>query len=401
MIKQENDDNDCDSRIPGKNGGTPAPAQGSSSGSAPAQGSGSAPAQGSTDTSSQPRPSAMSSDVLKDVVGKDDSKSKFLTEVAPRAPSASSKVTIVGTGAVGMACAFSILTQNVSSEVALIDLNEDKLKGELLDLQHGATFIKSANIIAGTDYKLSANSKIVVVCAGARQKPGDTRLSLIQKNYEIFKVMIPGLVKHSPSAIFLIVSNPVDILTYITWKLSGLPRNRVIGSGTNLDSARFQFLLSQKMDIAAESIHGYIIGEHGDSSVPVWSGVSAGGVLLKDLYPKVGASDDPDNWTSVWKEVVDAAYTIIKLKGFTCWAIGLSVADLLQTMMRNSNKVHAVSTEVKGFYGITDEVVLSLPCVLGENGVSSVVKLILSDSEIAQLQKSAKVMAENIAQLKL
>ncbi|XP_065213932.1 L-lactate dehydrogenase A chain-like isoform X2 [Planococcus citri] len=381
MIKQENDENDCDARIPGKDG---TPAGGSS-----------------TDSSDQPRPSSASSDILKDAVNESDLKSRFITEIAPKAPSASNKITIVGTGAVGMACAFSILTQNVSSEIALIDLNEDKLKGELLDLQHGATFMKSAKIVAGPDYIISANSKIVVVCAGARQKEGDTRLSLMQKNLAIFKTMIPGLVKHSPSAIFLIVSNPVDILTYLTWKLSGLPRNRVIGSGTNLDSARFQFLLSQKMDIAAESIKGWIIGEHGDSSVPVWSGVTVGGVLLKELYPKMGAPDDPDNWMSVWKDVVESAYNIIKLKGFTCWAIGLSVADLLQTIIRNSNKVHAVSTDVKGFYGITDEVFLSLPCVLGENGVSSIVKLGLTDEEISKLQKSAKIMAEHISELKM
>lgn len=211
-------------------------------------------------------------------------------------PTSTQKVTVVGVGNVGMACTISLLTkvsfflffslyiytfkiekshfssnlfhalsQNISSDVALVDMQEDKLKGEMLDLQHGSSFLKNAKISGSTDYSVTANSKVCIVTAGARQKEGETRLDLVQRNTDIFKKIIPELVKYSPNTILLIVSNPVDILTYVAWKLSGLPQNQVIGSGTNLDSARFRFLLSEKLNIAPTSCHGWMIGEHGDS----------------------------------------------------------------------------------------------------------------------------------------
>lgn len=165
-----------------------------------------------------------------------------------------------------------------------------------MDLRQGLAFLKNVNIDASTDLKVTANSKIIVICAGLRQKPGESRLSLVQRNTEIYKSMIPKLVEYSPNTIFLVVSNPVDILTYVTWKLSGLPSHRVIGSGTNLDSARFRYYIGEKLSIASNSCHGWIIGEHGDSSVPVWSGVNIGGVNLNSLNPKIGLDDDPENW---------------------------------------------------------------------------------------------------------
>lgn len=160
---------------------------------------------------------------------------------------------------------FRILSQNISSDLALVDMVEDKLKGEMLDLQHGSAFLRNAKINASTDYSITANSSVCIVTAGARQKEGETRLDLVQRNTNIFKKIIPELVKYSPNTILLIVSNPVDILTYVAWKLSGLPKNQVIGSGTNLDSARFRFLLSEKLKVAPTSCHGWMIGEHGDT----------------------------------------------------------------------------------------------------------------------------------------
>lgn len=180
----------------------------------------------------------------------------LFAEIANPNSSNGNKITVVGVGAVGMACAFSILTQNVSSEVALIDVMQDKLQGELLDLQHGSAFIKNATIKASTDFEVTAGSKVCVITAGARQREGESRLDLVQRNTEIFKGIIPNLVKHSPNTILLVVSNPCDILTYVAWKLSGLPKNRVIGSGTNLDSSRFRFLLSQRLGVAPTSCHG-------------------------------------------------------------------------------------------------------------------------------------------------
>lgn len=291
-----------------------------------------------------------------------------------------------------MATAFSILAQNVSSEIALIDMFENKLMGEMLDLQHGSNFLKNAKISASTDLAVSAGSRLVIVTAGARQKEGETRLDLVQRNTDIFKGLIPKLVQHSPDAIFLIVSNPCDILTYVAWKLSGLPKNRVIGSGTNLDSSRFRFLLAQRLNVAPTSVHGWIIGEHGDSSVPVWSGVNVAGVRLREINEHAGEASDPEEWGKLHKQVVDAAYEVIKLKGYTSWAIGLSCADLASAIFRNTNAVKAVSTLVDGVHGIDKEVFLSLPCVVNSQGVTSIVRQKLTDEEITKLQASANLM---------
>ncbi|XP_018567806.1 L-lactate dehydrogenase isoform X2 [Anoplophora glabripennis] len=321
-------------------------------------------------------------------------KDHLLTVLSEPASQAGHKVTIVGIGQVGMACAFSILSQGISSDVVLVDVVADKLQGELMDLQHGSLFLKNPRINASTDYSVTAGSKLCIVTAGARQREGESRLDLVQRNTDIFKFVIPNLIKYSPDTILLIVANPVDILTYVAWKLSGLPVNRVLGSGTNLDTSRFRFLLSQKLGVAPSSVHGWIIGEHGDSSVPVWSGVNIAGVNLRDLNPALGTDSDPENWKKIHHDVVNAAYDIIKLKGYTSWAIGLSVASLTHTILHNSNNVHAVSTYVKGFHGIDSEVFLSLPAVLGANGVTEVVQQKLTEQEKKALQKSASLINE-------
>lgn len=282
--------------------------------------------------------------------------------------------------------------QNVSGEVCLVDVAADKLQGELLDLQHGSAFMKNAHVTASTDFKVSAGSRLCIITAGARQREGETRLDLVQRNTDILKGIIPQLVKYSPDTILLIVSNPCDILTYVAWKLSGLPKNKVIGSGTNLDSSRFRFLLSQKLGVAPTSVHGWIIGEHGDTSVPVWSGVNVAGVRLREINPHVGDPQDPEKWNQLHKEVVESAYEVIRLKGYTSWAIGLSCASLAQTILRNQKAVHAVSTLIKGEHGVEDEVFLSLPCVLGSNGVTHIVRQYLNPDEVKALHNSADLM---------
>lgn len=321
-------------------------------------------------------------------------KEALLSVLSEPASQTGDKVTIVGIGQVGMACAFSILSQGISSDVVLVDVVADKLQGELMDLQHGSLFLKNPRICASTDYSVTAGSKLCIVTAGARQREGESRLDLVQRNTDIFKFVIPSLIKYSPDTILLIVANPVDILTFVAWKLSGLPVNRVLGSGTNLDTSRFRFLLSQKLGVAPSSVHGWIIGEHGDSSVPVWSGVNIAGVNLRELNPAIGSDSDPENWKKIHHDVVNAAYDIIKLKGYTSWAIGLSVASLAHTILHNSNNVHAVSTYVKGFHGIDKEVFLSLPAVIGANGVTEVVQQKLTDQEKNALQKSALLISE-------
>lgn len=250
------------------------------------------------------------------------------------------------------------------------------------------------------DFAVTAGSRLCVVTAGARQRTGESRLDLVQRNTDILKGIIPKLVEYSPDTVLLIVSNPVDILTYVAWKLSGLPKSRVIGSGTNLDSSRFRFLMSQRLGIAPTSCHGWIIGEHGDSSVPVWSGVNIAGVRLREINPNVGTDQDPENWKALHKQVVESAYEVIRLKGYTSWAIGLSVASLASAILRNTHNVHAVSTLVQGEHAIENEVFLSLPCVLGSNGVSHIVRQILTPSETEQLHQSANLMNEVQACLK-
>ncbi|XP_034074692.1 L-lactate dehydrogenase B-B chain isoform X3 [Gymnodraco acuticeps] len=215
------------------------------------------------------------------------------------------KVTVVGVGQVGMACAVSILLRELTDELALVDVMEDKLKGEMMDLQHGSLFLKTPKIVADTDYSVTANSRIVVVTAGVRQQEGESRLNLVQRNVNIFKHIVPLIVRYSPNCIIIVVSNPVDVLTYVTWKLSGLPKHRVIGSGTNLDSARFRFLMAEKLGIHPSSFNGWILGEHGDTSVPVWSGTNVAGVNLQTLNPEIGTENDEENWAETHKMVVD------------------------------------------------------------------------------------------------
>ncbi|KAM9467406.1 L-lactate dehydrogenase B-A chain [Clarias gariepinus] len=318
---------------------------------------------------------------------------KLITPVSsgPAEPP-TNKVTVVGVGQVGMACAISILERGLCDELALVDVLEDKLKGEMMDLQHGSLFLKTRKIVADKDYSVSANSRLVVVTAGVRQQEGESRLNLVQRNVNIFKHIIPQIVKYSPNCTILVVSNPVDIMTYVTWKLSGLPKHRVFGSGTNLDTARFRYMMAERLGIHASSFNGYVLGEHGDSSVPVWSGANVAGVNLQKLNPAIGTDQDGEKWKEVHKMVVDSAYEVIRLKGYTNWAIGMSVADLTESLVKNLNRVHPISTMVKGMYGIGDEVYLSLPCILNASGVGSVVNMTLTDGEVAQLKKSAETL---------
>ncbi|XP_077611246.1 L-lactate dehydrogenase A-like 6B isoform X2 [Crocuta crocuta] len=300
-----------------------------------------------------------------------------------------------------MACAVSILLKGLTDELALVDADEDRLKGETMDLQHGSPFVKMPTIASSKDYRVTADSNLVVITAGVRQEKGETRLDLVQRNVAIFKLMISNIIRYSPHCKLIVVSNPVDILTYVAWKLSEFPQHRIIGSGCNLDTARFRFLIGQKLGIHSESCHGWVLGEHGDSSVPVWSGVNIAGVPLKDLNSDIGTDKDPEKWKNIHCGVIASAYEIIKMKGYTNWAIGLSVADLTESILRNLRRVHPVSTIIKGVYGINEEVFLSVPCVLGESGIADLIKVKLSPEEQSHLKKSAETLWEIQKELKL
>jgi L-lactate dehydrogenase len=316
----------------------------------------------------------------------------LLTSIGDDSHRSSGKVTVVGTGQVGMAAAFAMMTQGVVSELALVDMVEDKLKGEMMDLQHGQAFLRTVKVQASTDYAVSAGSKICVVTAGARQKEGESRLALVQRNVDIFKHIIPNLVKYSPDTILLIVSNPVDILTYVAWKLSGLPHHKVIGSGTMLDSSRFRFLISERLNIAPQSCHGYIIGEHGDSSVAVWSGVNVAGTRLRDISAHIGEPNDPENWEQVHKDVINSAYEIIRLKGYTSWAIGIMLSTLCNAILKNQHMIYTLSTYAKDYHGIGEDVFLSLPVVVGEQGITAVFNQQLHKYEVEKITSSAKTL---------
>jgi len=263
---------------------------------------------------------------------------------------------------------------------------EDKLEGEVMDLQHAGAFLPAKISKASADYHETKGSDVCVITAGVRQQVGETRLSLVERNLAVLKGIIPKIVALSPDVILLVVSNPVDILTYVAWKLSGLPPNRVIGSGTYLDSSRFRTMLADKISVNPQSVHGWSIGEHGDSSVPVWSGVNVAGV---PLAPKLESADDGDDWKDIHGKVVAAAYEVIRLKGYTNWAIGAAVSNLVRTILSNEHRVVPVSTLVNGCYGVDKDVCLSLPCILDRNGVTRRLHMALSETEQAAFRHSA------------
>ncbi|XP_022022136.1 L-lactate dehydrogenase B [Helianthus annuus] len=305
------------------------------------------------------------------------------------------KISVIGVGNVGMAIAQTILTQDLADEIALVDVNPDKLRGEMLDLQHAAAFLPRTTISASVDHSCTVGSDLVIVTAGARQLPGESRLNLLQRNVSLFSKIIPPLSAGSPETVMMIVSNPVDILTYVAWKLSGLPANRVIGSGTNLDSSRFRFLIADHLDVNAHDVQAYIMGEHGDSSVALWSSISVGGVPILSFLDRQQIAYEKQTLENIHKEVVQGAYEVIGLKGYTSWAIGYSVSNLARTILRDQRKVHPVSVLAKGFYGINGgEVFLSLPTQLGRSGVMGVTSLHLTEDESQQLQKSAMTILE-------
>lgn len=266
---------------------------------------------------------------------------------------------------------------------------QEKLRGEAADLQHGGAFARRTRVHAGSDYALTRGSDLVIITAGARQNPGESRLDLIGRNLAIFKGIVPAVVEASPNCCLLVVSNPVDILTFIAAKLSGLPAGRVFGSGTSLDSSRFRTLVAERLGVDARSVHAQVLGEHGDSSVPVFSNLVVGGQLLRTVKPRMGLPDDPEDWRAVHKAVVSAAYEIIKAKGYTNWAIGMTVASLTDAVLRNEHRVLPLSVPVRGLYGIADDVYLSLPAVLGRSGVRDVIPITLEPQEEEQLRASA------------
>ncbi|MGL5979085.1 MAG: L-lactate dehydrogenase [Erysipelotrichaceae bacterium] len=300
------------------------------------------------------------------------------------------KITIVGSGFVGSATAFALVEEALASTLVLIDQNEDKALAEALDIAHGAAFVKRVEVISG-DYAASKDSDIVIIAAGIGPKPNETRLDILRNNIPVFEAIVPQIVSYSPDAILLVVSNPVDILTHLTWKLSGLPKERVIGSGTVLDTSRLQKALGDYFHIDARDIASYIVGEHGDSEVVIWSQTRIAGMSLEDYCALNATHCDIRMRETIAQDVKRAGFEVIDRKGYTNYAIALAVRRIVEAILRDERSVLTVSTLMDGAYGISD-VVLANPCVLTRNGVERCILLPLSESEEEQVNQSAMIL---------
>lgn len=309
------------------------------------------------------------------------------------------KIAVIGCGFVGSSSAFSIMESGLFSEMVLIDANADRAEGEALDISHGLPFSRPMKIYAG-DYDDIVDAAIIVITAGAAQKPGETRLDLVKKNVGIFKSIIPEISRRQCEGILLIVSNPVDILTYAAIKISGFPENRVLGSGTVLDSGRFKYLLGQHLSVDSRSIHASIIGEHGDSELAVWSNANVSGVPIHNFCEMRGHMDHKAAMERIYQEVKSSAYTIIEKKKATYYGVATAVRRICECIVRDEKSVLPVSSMVHGNYGI-DDVVLSLPAILGANGVETIVPTPLSEDEIEKLRASAKTLGAIAKELDL
>ena len=309
------------------------------------------------------------------------------------------RVAVVGVGNVGATFAYALLLSGFASEIVLIDANRAKAEGEAMDLNHTVPFTHPTRIWAG-DYPDCAGASVTVLAAGASQKPGETRLDLIKKNAAIWRAIIPEVVKYNPAGILLIATNPVDVLTYAAWKLSGLPAQRVIGSGTVLDTSRFRYLLSQHFGVDARSIHAYIIGEHGDSEVPVWSLANIAGMRLPEFCQAQNLAYDPRAMEEIFVQTRDAAYRIIERKGATYYAVAAGLMRITQAILRNQSTVLSASSLINDYYGIGD-VCFSLPTVIDRGGVENVLRLELSPEEVEKLRHSAELLKATISRLQL
>ncbi len=300
------------------------------------------------------------------------------------------KCAVIGVGFVGATAAFTLADSGLFSEIVLLDANRKKAEGEAADISHGIAFSQPCVVRAG-DYVDLAGCGLIIIAAGANQKPGETRIELLGRNKAILKSIIEQITPVNRDAILLVVSNPVDILTYMAQKLSGLPTGRVIGSGTVLDTARLKHLLGQHLHVDSRNVHAFIIGEHGDSELAVWSSANISGVDLNDYCRICGKDDSRAAMDQIYYSVRDAAYKIIEGKGATYYAIGLAVRRIAEAIVRDEHSVLPVSSMVSGHYGISG-LCLGMPCILGSDGVQDILDIPLSEDEMAQLQSSAKKM---------
>lgn len=305
------------------------------------------------------------------------------------------RIALIGTGFVGSSYAFALMNQGIADELIMIDVNEAKAKGDVMDLNHGKVFAPDLTHIRFGHYSDCENADIVVICAGANQKPGETRLDLVEKNLKIFKSIVDSVMESGFDGIFLVATNPVDILSYATWKYSGLPKGRVIGSGTILDTARFRYLLGDYFNVAPNNVHAYIIGEHGDSELPVYSLADVGGVPVHDIIER-NHNYKREDLDEIFINVRDSAYEIIKSKGATYYGIAMGLVRLTKAILRNENTILTVSTLLEGEYNESD-VYIGVPAIVNRSGIRDVVQLNLSKEEQEKFHRSSALLKETLA----
>jgi L-lactate dehydrogenase len=300
------------------------------------------------------------------------------------------KVAIVGAGFVGSTFAYSLLIHGLVSQIVVIDVNKERAEGEVMDLNHGLPFAYPVKIGVG-DYSDCKNADIVTIAVDRGQKIEESRLELAQGNFEILKQIVPKITEYNKECILLVVSNPLDVMTYAALKLSGFPRNRVIGSGTILDTARLRYLLGEHLQVDPRNIHAYIIGEHGDSEVPVWSLANVAGIRLKDYCPICKIPYDLEYFNDLFLRVRNAGYEILKRKGRTNYAVALGLTKIVESIIRDENAVLTVSCFLQNYHGVSD-VCLSVPAILNRNGVEEIIELPLDEKEIREFQESAAIV---------
>ena len=314
----------------------------------------------------------------------------------------SRKITIIGAGNVGATIAYTLSHDNIASEIVMIDVNKDKAEGEVLDIIQGTCFRDPISIIAG-DYEDAKDSNIVIITSGIGRKPGQTRLELTQTNVNIMKSITPQIVAAAPNALYIIVSNPVDIMTYVFTKISGLPENQIIGSGTLLDSARLRCGIAEHYNVAQKNIHAYVFGEHGDTSFVPWSCVNISAIQIDDYattLEKRGEDIPPVDRKAMLEYVQKSGGQIIARKGATFYAVSVAVCKLCSMLLSASNSVATISTMMHGEYGI-DDVCLSTLSLIGPNGYQGKLHVNLTEEEVAQLKARADVLKSIIAQIEL
>lgn len=310
---------------------------------------------------------------------------------------ATRKVGLIGAGMVGASFAYALMQRSLATELVIIDANQERAIGEAMDLNHGLPFVRTMRIIAGA-YDDLRDADVIVITAGANQQPGETRLDLLQRNADIMRAIIPQIIAVNRDAVLVIASNPVDIMTYLAVQMAGLPPGRVLGSGTMLDTARFRYLLGEHYGVDPRSVHAYIVGEHGDTELAIWSLANIAGVRLNDFVGSNGQSYDESALANILHQTRMAAYEIIKRKRATYYAIGLGLLTLVEAILRDQHTVLTISSPMQGLYGV-DGMAVSMPTIVGQQGAEQVLLLPLNDDECAAFQQSAATLKQRFAQL--